>query len=272
MKKRIPIVLVAVIAVVLCALPITAHVVRAAYVEEVGDFYLIGAGSENYAWKQDKTDRVLYITGDGTVTVKNKDPNKATGWRIEIAKDHNVTLRLEGVNIDTKLGSNGSAITIGYNSTRDVRIEAVKDTVNRLTGWNGAGIQKNGDNANVGTLEIVGEGTLYATGAGEETYGQSGAGIGGFGSTAIKNICIDGPTVNATGGYYAAGIGAGGVNATAKYKYTDIFDIVTVSNIVIRSGTVIAEGGISGAGIGSGRSSAVDGITIEGGTVTARGG
>ena len=103
------------------------------------------------------------------------------------------------------------------------------------------------------TLTINGEGSLNATG------GYWGAGIGSGNISSCGNITISGGTVTATAGDFGAGIGCG-------YKSS-------CGNITISGGTVTATGGDSGAGIGSGHYHTSCGdITISGGTVTAMGG
>jgi len=102
------------------------------------------------------------------------------------------------------------------------------------------------------TLTIQGEGSLNASSNGY------GAGIGGGNGVACGNIVINGGTVTATGGDYAAGIGGGD-------------NYLPCGNIVINGGTVTATGGWWGAGIGSSNNGSCGAITISGGTVTATG-
>ncbi|MBR2838200.1 MAG: hypothetical protein IKE55_05440, partial [Kiritimatiellae bacterium] len=104
-------------------------------------------------------------------------------------------------------------------------------------------------------LTIKGEGSLWASG------GDQAAGIGGgnFSAGNAGNIFIEGGTISAYGGAYAAGIGSGQSHSCG--------------NIVISGGTVIAiaESGYA-AGIGCGASAKCGSITITGGKVTAKGG
>lgn len=74
----------------------------------------------------------------------------------------------------------------------------------------------------------------------------------------VGDIIIEGGTINAVGGYQAAGIG-GTIGESG-------------ANITITGGTVNATGGSGGAGIGGGFNGNVDSITISGGTVTANAG
>lgn len=119
------------------------------------------------------------------------------------------------------------------------------------------------------TLRITSDstGTLTAKGGYGEALHSSygGAGIGGMAriTSGIKqvyvgNIIIEGGTINAAGGYQAAGIG-GTIGESG-------------GNITITGGTVNATGGYYAAGIGGGSIGNVDSITIGGGTVTATGG
>ncbi len=111
------------------------------------------------------------------------------------------------------------------------------------------------------TLNIYGQSLqtgALTTGTPNEYY----AGIGGYreGSQTrhTGDIVINGGTVTATGGRYAAGIGGG---LSGYY-----------GSIVINGGTVNAYGGQGSAGIGGGYTGMPDSITINGGTVTATGG
>lgn len=94
-----------------------------------------------------------------------------------------------------------------------------------------------------------------------------GAGVGGFyGGNIELHITIDGGTLNATGGYGAAGIGPGSIQGVVGG------DIKSGSAITINGGTVTATGGDMGSGIGGGYGGNNKGtITINGGTVTATG-
>ena len=105
------------------------------------------------------------------------------------------------------------------------------------------------------TLTINGTGSASIT-ASSNGYG---AGIGGGNGVACGNIVINGGTVTATGGDFAAGIGGGD-------------NYLPCGNIVINGGTVTATGGYMGAGIGSSNYGSCGAITISGGTVTATGG
>ncbi len=129
------------------------------------------------------------------------------------------------------------------------------------------------------TLTIQGEGSLNASDNGYS------AGIGGGDNLSCGNIVINGGTVTATGGDYAAGIGGvegscgaitingGTVTATGGYWGAGIGsgNNGSCGAITINGGTVTATGGSDGAGIGSGETGSFDAITISGGTVTATG-
>ena len=111
------------------------------------------------------------------------------------------------------------------------------------------------------SLTIKGSGKLDATGG----YGAAGIGAGNgyYNKTSCGDIIISGGTINASGGTFGAGIGSG---------YDDSF----CGNIRITGGTVTATGGDDGAGIGSGygknknyRNSSCGDITITGGVISA---
>ena len=115
-----------------------------------------------------------------------------------------------------------------------------------------------------------GSGELIAGTVGTIDTGH--AGIGGVkGNTGVYvhgDITINGGSVTAQGGEWAAGIGGGsGVS-------TNLNDTKENGTITINGGTVNATGGDQGAGIGCGDQNRVAGgnIVITGGNVTARGG
>ena len=108
-----------------------------------------------------------------------------------------------------------------------------------------------GTNGACGNIVIEG-GTIIATG------GQYAAGIGCSLQGACGEITISGGTVIATGGQYAAGIGG-------SYQ-------ADCGTIAISGGTVTATSGEFAAAIGSGPEGNCSGIAISGGTVTAAGG
>ena len=113
------------------------------------------------------------------------------------------------------------------------------------------------------TLTIEGVGNLTAY-SGEPSSGYPySAGIGGGFRIPCGNIVINSGTITATGGYDAAGIGAGGGTVSGT---------VSCGNITINGGTITATGDGGGAGIGGSYGNACGNITISGGTVLATGG
>ena len=110
------------------------------------------------------------------------------------------------------------------------------------------------------TLTIQGTGTLNASSNG---YGAGiGGGYSGGGySIVCGNIVIESGTINATGGFWEAGIGGGAY--------------ANCGSITIKDGNVTATGGSGAAGIGTGLTPVdITGgdISITGGTVVATGG
>jgi uncharacterized repeat protein (TIGR02543 family) len=100
-----------------------------------------------------------------------------------------------------------------------------------------------------------GAGHLVARG-GLTTLSNGGAGIGGNASQAGGSVTIEAGTVDAFGGYQAAGIG--GANFQG-------------GSFTMTGGTLNAVGGVDGAGIGGGWSGGGGTVVITGGTVTATG-
>ena len=198
------------------------------------------------------TDKTL--SGSESYTAQDGDVlTGSTSGTVTIAGNASITLN--NATITGGIVCNGSA-TITLVGTNSVTGASDK-----------AGIQPGGSGT---TLTINGDGSLTVTGgSGYNTY-QGSAGIGAsYGaSSSSKSICgnitINGGTINATGGYDAAGIGAGG-------PYSEC------GNILITGGTVTATGGGSNAaGIGTGcgfssgtKSSICGNITITCGTISA---
>ncbi|MCI5578584.1 MAG: hypothetical protein MR364_03670, partial [Oscillospiraceae bacterium] len=218
--------------------------------EAVGTDLTITADSGSIVYGTDYTypaeTGVLTILSNKAVTISGT----TTTDTIFVNSGVSANITLNGVNIDVSSKNNTAAFKIEDNSTGNVSITLADGSENTLTsGSNCAGLQKNGDSADIGKLTITGTGTLTATG------GDEGAGIGGNNESA-SNITISGGTVTATGGDMGAGIG-GGNNRSG-------------SNITISGGTVIANGGNGGAGIGGGTGGSGSDITISGGSVTAK--
>lgn len=239
-----------------------------------------------------------------TDTVIKSSSGNSTGNTVTINAEEgakaNVTL--DGVNIDTSSQANGGA-AISVTGKGDTNIElSGENTVKSAA--NHAGIEKNGDINQTGTLTItdkdndgsltatggsggagigggyVGEGedpeysgenikitggTIIANGGnGDGTRGSGGAGIGGSKYAAGKNIEISGGDVTANGGKNSDFAGGAGIGGGHHGEG---------SKITISGGKVTATGGgAGGAGIGGGNSANGDGITITNGEVTATGG
>ena len=159
----------------------------------------------------------------------------------------------------TSLGS-GWYVVFG-DVTINARVTVTSSNVNLLL-LDGAtlrtnyGVEVEGSNALTIWGQSGGTGALVATNTGE-----SGAAVGVIRDSNTTPTCgaitINGGTVDATGGKYAAGIGG------ASY--------INGGAIVINGGTVTAHGGTRGAGIGGGPSANAGSVTINGGSVTAVG-
>ena len=178
-------------------------------------------------------------------------------YKISIADGATVTL--DGVTING-VNDGDNYPWAGINCEGNATIILKDGTSNVVKGfrrhWPGIYIAENK------TLTIQGNtGTLTASPFnGGGSSGSFGAGIGGGGNSgpSCGNIVIEGGVITATGGLYAAGIGAGASNSCG--------------NITISGGTVTAYGNGGGAGIGCGDEGASCGsITISGGSVIAYG-
>ena len=210
------------------------------------------------------------------------------------AQDGDILTGTLGSNVKISI-ADGASVTL-----KDVTINGVNDTSYKWAGITCLGdatITLEGTNTVKGFDEDypgihVPEGktlTINGTGSASITASSNGygAGIGGGNGVACGNIVINGGTVTATGGDYAAGIGGGDnylpcgnivinggtVTATGGYRGAGIgsSNYGSCGTITISGGTVTATGGTDGAGIGSGETGACGAITISGGTVTATG-
>ena len=176
-----------------------------------------------------------------TITVINKVANTVL----------NLTLR--DVKIDVSDEDEKTALSV----QGDGNVEIELDGDNELkSGFVRAGLEKNTSEGTLTLKDDNKDGSLKATG------GANGAGIGGSMNNGTNKITINGGTVEAKGGLYAAGIG-GGVGGIGGGSG---------KNITINGGTVNATGTDGGAGIGGGIIGSGENITITGGTVNATGG
>ena len=164
-----------------------------------------------------------------------------------------LNLTLRDVKIDVSDEDEKTALSV----QGDGNVEIELDGDNELkSGFVRAGLEKNTSEGTLTLKDDNKDGSLKATG------GANGAGIGGSMNNGTNKITINGGTVEAKGGLYAAGIG-GGVGGIGGGSG---------KNITINGGTVNATGTDGGAGIGGGIIGSGENITITGGTVNATGG
>lgn len=206
----------------------------------------------------------IVINEDNVNDFNGKTLTGTTTNGIYISNGVTVDLTIENLNI-TKLEDISSCISVGYGATLNLTVKGENNL--KATGWGSAGIEVMGQTKATLRITSASTGTLTAVGGyGSKQFASyGGAGIGGMARITsditniyVGDIIIEGGTVNAVGGYQAAGIG-GTIGKSG-------------ANITITGGTVNATGGSYGAGIGGGFSGNVDSITISGGTVTANAG
>lgn len=206
----------------------------------------------------------IVINEDNVNDFNGKTLTGTTTNGIYISNGVTVDLTIENLNI-TKSEDISSCISVGYGATLNLTIKGENNL--KATGWGSAGIEVMGQTKATLRITSASTGTLTAVGGyGSKQFASyGGAGIGGMARITsditniyVGDIIIEGGTVNAVGGYQAAGIG-GTIGKSG-------------ANITITGGTVNATGGSYGAGIGGGFSGNVDSITISGGTVTANAG
>lgn len=206
----------------------------------------------------------IVINEDNVNDFNGKTLTGTTTNGIYISNGVTVDLTIENLNI-TKSEDISSCISVGYGATLNLTVKGENNL--KATGWGSAGIEVMGQTKATLRITPASTGTLTAVGGyGSKQFGSyGGAGIGGMARITsditkiyVGDIIIEGGTVNAVGGYQAAGIG-GTIGESG-------------ANITITGGTVNATGGSGGAGIGGGFNGNVDSITISGGTVTANAG
>lgn len=206
----------------------------------------------------------VVINEDNVNEFNGKTLTGTTTNGIYISNGVTVDLTIENLNI-TKSEDISSCISVGYGATLNLTVKGENNL--KATGWGSAGIEVMGQTKATLRITSASTGTLTAVGGyGSKQFGSyGGAGIGGMARITsditkiyVGDIIIEGGTVNAVGGYQAAGIG-GTIGESG-------------ANITITGGAVNATGGSYGAGIGGGFNGNVDSITIEGGMVTANAG
>lgn len=206
----------------------------------------------------------IVINEDNVNDFNGKTLTGTTTNGIYISNGVMVDLTIENLNI-TKSEDISSCISVGYGATLNLTVKGENNL--KATGWGSAGIEVMGQTKATLRITSASTGTLTAVGGyGSKKFGSyGGAGIGGMARITsdirkiyVGDIIIEGGTVNAVGGYQAAGIG-GTIGESG-------------ADITITGGTVNATGGSGGAGIGGGFNGNVDSITISGGTVTANAG
>ena len=198
-----------------------------------------------------------------------------------------LNLTIDGFNVDySELYSMRSGISLINGATLHL---TVKGTNTLKAGYGGAGIS-----VPYGcTLEITATSTGSLNVAGGNSCG-GGAGIGSIGDHANSHsnegdlypqgcgdITINGGTINAQGGtwylYYTACGGAAGIGSSEgsgvtepnpQYGAKNFVNNIT-GNITINGGTVTAKGGLGCSAIGGGSHGTVKSVTIMGGRVTA---
>ena len=206
----------------------------------------------------------VVINEDNVNDFNGKTLTGTTTNGIYISNGVTVDLTIDNLNI-TKSEDISSCISVGYGATLNLTVKGENNL--KATGWGSAGIEVMGQTKATLHITSASTGTLTAVGGyGSKQFGSyGGAGIGGMARITsditkiyVGDIIIEGGTINATGGYQAAGIG-GTIGESG-------------SDIKITGGTVTATGGSGGAGIGGGFNGNVKSIAISGGTVTANAG
>lgn len=213
----------------------------------------------------------IVINEDNVNDFNGKTLTGTTTNGIYISNGVTVDLTIENLNI-TKSEDISSCISVGYGATLNLTVKGENNL--KATGWGSAGIEVMGQTKATLRITSASTGTLTAVGGyGSKQFASyGGAGIGGMARITsditniyVGDIIIEGGTVNAVGGYQAAGIGGG---------FSGNVDSITISG-----GTVTANAGEKAAAIGAGRDWSLhqyavlpyNTIRITGGDVTANG-
>lgn len=271
-KKLKPIIAIALCAVLIFSLSVFAFAQQG----EKTCFYLNQGGviidGETVSGYDEKGNLITEVNQAG-YRIMQANNHIATDCNIMI-KDADVSIELDGINIDCSSVFGKAAIMIDGVSNVDITLRRK----NYLAGGDIRASLEVGINS---TLTIGGSGELLvenfsggaAIGGGgsnqsgaitinsgiitaDASQSTSGAGIGGGCNSPASFITINGGKITALGGDYAAGIGGGGTSGGG-------------GTIVINGGTVTATGGINAAGIGGGRLGRCELVTINGGSVKA---
>lgn len=155
----------------------------------------------------------IVINEDNVNDFNGKTLTGTTTNGIYISNGVTVDLTIENLNI-TKSEDISSCISVGYGATLNLTIKGENNL--KATGWGSAGIEVMGQTKATLRITSASTGTLTAVGGyGSKKFGSyGGAGIGGMARITsdirkiyVGDIIIEGGTVNAVGGYQAAGIG-----------------------------------------------------------------
>ncbi|MDD3485828.1 MAG: InlB B-repeat-containing protein, partial [Atopobiaceae bacterium] len=215
----------------------------------------IGSGNES-----DEQSGTVNISG-GIVTAIGREYGAGIGGGDQVLTG---TTTISGGTVYAQGGDGGAGIGTGDDAHGTNGKITISGGEVHASGNSGSAAIGGGGTSSCGTIEISG-GTVEATGS------NNGAGIGGGNKSSGGTISISGGAqVTATGGDGAAGIGSGdGINGDDSYDA----GWITISGDATK---VTATGGNEAAGIGSGNESNEDNdcgtITINGGTVIAKGG
>lgn len=221
---------------------------QVAYGEQLGPFSVSGTGTYSYE------NNVLTVSsGEVTVSTSGETSQtiKLTGGRLILS---GVQIKVTGGTISPIEVEGIAEINLAVNSTNTL--------TSTTTGAAGIHVPPNGQ------VTFTGGGTLTAENAATDENDNSSSGIGGkSGSYSCGTIIFDlTGSVTAKGGTRATGIGT----CASRSMVDNVAGV-----ILIKQGTINATSGMYAAGIGAGPDGGLSGgvsVTIEGGTVTAKGG
>jgi hypothetical protein len=178
--------------------------------------------------------------------------NTVSGDHVSLVSGANITLDLNGHNLTISAETGYAGVNVPPTAT--LTIKATGGGTLSVEGGpvapSGAGI--GGNARQISGAVVINGGTITA-------IGKSGAGIGGGYGAKGGNVTINGGTVTASATTNnMAGIGGGN-------PYEGGITVIT-------GGTVVATGGGNGPGLTASFDTSITGLTISGGTISARGG
>lgn len=234
----------------------------------VGSYGGAGIGA---AWEVDASKTNLVITGSGTIKATGGNGGAGIGGSeggfigditVDGGSSGTLTINTLGGSHGAGIGAGGWVATCSNPNRQGAGDIVIKGDVDITAGsaYHGTGVGS-ACHSSVGDITIGEIGADNSLVKIKTTGGDDGAAIGAGWNGTVGNIIINSGTITATGGSNGAGIGTG-KGATQNND----------AGIIINGGNIIATGKTASSGIGNGNGGTINNVTINGGTITAKGG